>query len=56
MKTICFINGSPKTGESASHYFIENMEKMLGNIHLIEIRAIDVLKKQDYQEAFHSVC
>lgn len=55
MKTVCFINGSPKIGDSMSHFIIENMEKMIGDAESIEIKCTDVLKEKDNQETFSKV-
>jgi multimeric flavodoxin WrbA len=52
---VCFINGSPKTGESTSHYFIESIQKMLADMPCVEIKAIDHLQNPNTQEAFSAI-
>lgn len=55
MKSICFVNGSPKTGESTSQYLIKNIREMLGDIQSDVVRIVDVFKKRNFDEVFAAI-
>ena len=53
MKKVIFLNGSPKQGHSVTHYYIEEIKKLLGEqVVGEEIYVAKVIKQEDLESIY----